>query len=138
MKLNELRDNPGAAKKAKRIGRGPGVAKDQRAKPTAVPPEELKGDVSAHRQSDSHDRFPPDRLVEHREQVVHQGLHRVLAGAHVAGPAASDVRSEDPPVGRELLYLRGPHLSAQRKPVEEEQGRSTVRTRFPHPEKDSR
>jgi large subunit ribosomal protein L15 len=27
MKLNELRDNPGAAKKAKRIGRGPGSGK---------------------------------------------------------------------------------------------------------------
>ncbi|MEJ1993451.1 MAG: 50S ribosomal protein L15 [Maritimibacter sp.] len=31
MKLNELRDNPGAAKKAKRIGRGPGSGKGKTA-----------------------------------------------------------------------------------------------------------
>ena len=31
MKLNELRDNPGAAKKAKRVGRGPGSGKGKTA-----------------------------------------------------------------------------------------------------------
>ena len=31
MKLNELRDNPGAAKKAKRVGRGPGSGKGKMA-----------------------------------------------------------------------------------------------------------
>jgi len=31
MKLNELRDNPGATKKAKRIGRGPGSGKGKTA-----------------------------------------------------------------------------------------------------------
>ena len=31
MKLNELRDNPGATKKAKRVGRGPGSGKGKTA-----------------------------------------------------------------------------------------------------------